>query len=145
MINFNQSDSHDVKTQLEYLNKKPEYQEDKLRITNISTKPYDFWNWSVIIEFKKRNCEHDRFPDFILQEDKLRINIDLAKKHNIIFLYQNKFSDGKIWEWNISKMVQENKMPKPIVKEMNHYTYVNEQHKVPKKVYMLTLDMGYQI
>ena len=42
-------------------------------------------------------------------------------------------------------MVQENKMPKPIVKEMNHYTYVNEQHKVPKKVYMLTLDMGYEI
>ena len=59
MINFNQSDSHDVKTQLEYLNKKPEYQEDKLRITNISTKPYDFWNNSKIIEFKKRNCEHN--------------------------------------------------------------------------------------
>ena len=104
MMRFNQNDDYDRKKQLEYLNNKPEY-----------------------------------------QEDKLRINIDLAKKHNIIFLYQNKFSDGKIWEWNISKMVQENKMPKPIVKEMNHYTYVNEQHKVPKKVYMLTLDMGYEI
>ena len=35
MINFNQSDSHDIKIQLEYLNNKPEYQEDKLAITNI--------------------------------------------------------------------------------------------------------------
>ena len=33
MINFNQSDAHDVKIQLEYLNSKPEYQEDKLQIT----------------------------------------------------------------------------------------------------------------
>ena len=30
MINFNQSDTHDIKIQLEYLNNKPEYQEDKL-------------------------------------------------------------------------------------------------------------------
>ena len=145
MINFNQSDAHDVKIQLEYLNSKPEYQEDKLQITTLKTKPFDFWNESKIIEFKKRNCEHNRFPDFILQEDKLRINIETAKKHNITFLYQNKFSNGKIWEWNISKMEKENSLPEPIVKEMNHYTYVNDQKKVPKSVYMLTLDMGYEI
>ena len=42
MINFNQSDTHDVKTQLEYLNSKPEYQDDKLQVTNIKTKPFDF-------------------------------------------------------------------------------------------------------
>ena len=29
--------------------------------------------------------------------------------------------------------------------EMNHYTYVDNQKKVPKSVYMLTLDMGYEI
>ncbi len=145
MISFNQSDTHDVKTQLDYLNNKPEYQEDKLKITNIQPKPFDFWNNSRIIEFKKRNFEHNRFPDFILQEDKLRINMDTAKKHNITFLYQNKFSNNKIWEWNINKMVEQNIMPEPIVKEMNHYTYVNDQKKVPKKVYMLTLDMGYEI
>ena len=145
MINFNQSDSHDIKIQLEYLNNKPEYQEDKLAITNIKTKPFDFWNKSKIIEFKKRNCEHDRFPDYILQEDKLRVNTEIAKKHNITFLYQNKFSNGKVWQWDISKMVKENTLPEPIVKEMNHYTYVDNQQKVPKKVYMLTLDMGYEI
>jgi hypothetical protein len=145
MINFNQSDSHDIKIQLEYLNNKPEYQEDNLAITNIKTKPFDFWNKSKIIEFKKRNCEHNRFPDFILQEDKLRINTEIANKHNITFLYQNKFSNGKVWEWNISKMTKENTLPKPIVKEMNHYTYVDNQQKVPKKVYMLTLAMGYEI
>ena len=138
MISFNQSDTHDVKTQLDYLNNKPEYQEDKLKITNIKTKPFDFWNNSRIIEFKKRNCEHNRFPDFILQEDKLRINIETAKKHNITFLYQNKFSNGKIWEWNISKMEKENALPEPEVREMNHYTYVDNQKKVPKSVYMLT-------
>ena len=145
MINFNQSDNHDIKIQLEYLNNKPEYQEDNLAITNIKTKPFDFWNKSKIIEFKKRNCEHNRFPDFILQEDKLRINTEIANKHNITFLYQNKFSNGKVWEWNISKMTKENTLPKPIVKEMNHYTYVDNQQKVPKKVYMLTLAMGYEI
>ena len=145
MINFNQSDSHDIKIQLEYLNNKPEYQEDNLAITNIKTKPFDFWNKSKIIEFKKRNCEHNRFPDFILQEDKLRINTEIANKHNITFLYQNKFSNGKVWEWNISKMTKENTLPKPIVKETNHYTYVDNQQKVPKKVYMLTLAMGYEI
>ncbi len=67
------------------------------------------------------------------------------KKHNITFLYQNKFSNGKIWEWNISKMEKENALPEPEVREMNHYTYVDNQKKVPKSVYMLTLDMGYEI
>ena len=42
-------------------------------------------------------------------------------------------------------MVEENKLPEPIVKKMNDYTYVNDQQKVPKKVYMLTLAMGYEI
>lgn len=42
-------------------------------------------------------------------------------------------------------MEKENSLPEPIVKEMNHYTYVNDQKKVPKSVYMLTLDMGYEI
>ena len=71
--------------------------------------------------------------------------MEIAKKNNLTFLYQNKFSNGKVWEWNINKMVEENTLPEPIVKEMNHYTYVNDQKKVPKKVYMLTLDMGYEI
>ena len=60
------------------------------------------------VEFKKRNCEHDRFPDYILQEDKLRTNMEIAKKHNIKFYYQNKFNDNKVWEWDITKMVEEN-------------------------------------
>ena len=45
----------------------------------------------------------------------------------------------------MSKMEKENTLPEPIVKEMNHYTYVDNQQKVPKKVYMLTLAMGYEI
>ena len=69
----------------------------------------------------------------------------LANKHNILFFYQNKFNDGKIWEWNITKMVEKNLMPEPQMKEMNRHTFVTNPEKVPKKVYMLTLDMGYQI
>ena len=144
-MKFNQGDGHDLKIQLEYLNNKPEYQEDKLRIAKEKHKSFDFWNKSKIIEFKKRNCSHDRFPNFILQEDKLRTNMEIAKKHNIKFYYQNRFSDNKVWEWDITKMVEENKLPEPIVKKMNDYTYVNDQQKVSKKVYMLTLAMGYEI
>ena len=144
-MKFNQGDGHDLKIQLEYLNNKPEYQEDKLRIAKEKHKCFDFWNKSKIIEFKKRNCSHDRFPNFILQEDKLRTNMEIAKKHNIKFYYQNRFSDNKVWEWDITKMVENNLLPEPIVKKMNDYTYVNDQQKVPKKVYMLTLAMGYEI
>ena len=108
-------------------------------------KRFDFLNKSKIIEFKKRNFEKNKYPDFILEENKFITNMEIANKHNITFLYQNKFSNGKVWEWNINKMVEENTLPEPIVKEMNHYTYVNDQKKVPKKVYMLTLDMGYEI
>ena len=42
-------------------------------------------------------------------------------------------------------MEKENTLPEPEVREMNHYTYVDNQKKVPKSVYMLTLDMGYEI
>jgi len=42
-------------------------------------------------------------------------------------------------------MVEKNLMPEPQMKEMNRHTFVNNPEKVPKKVYMLTLDMGYQI
>jgi hypothetical protein len=145
MIMFNQSDSGDREEQLKYLNNKPEYQEDKLRLVPEQMKPFDFWNWTRIVEFKKRNCNHDQFPDFILQEDKLKNNMEIANKHDILFLYQNKFYNDKIWEWDITKMVKENQLPEPIVKEMNRYTFVENQEKVPKKVYMLTLDMGYEI
>ena len=42
-------------------------------------------------------------------------------------------------------MVKDNKLPEPIVKNMNKYTFVDNPEKVPKKVYMLTLAMGYEI
>ena len=97
------------------------------------------------LSLKKRNCSHNQFPDYILQEDKLRTNMEIAKKHNIKFYYQNRFSDGKVWEWDITKMVEENKLPEPSVKKMNDYTYVNDRQKVHKNIYMLTLAMGYEI
>jgi hypothetical protein len=126
-MRFNQNDDYDRKKQIEYLNNKPEYQDDKLRLVPEEMKSFDFWNWSKIVEFKKRNCNHNTFPNFILQEDKMKKNID------------------KIWEWNISEMVKDNKLPEPIVKNMNKYTFVDNPEKVPKKVYMLTLAMGYEI
>ena len=144
-MKFKKGDSHDLKKQLEYLNNKSEHQEDKLTIAKEQHKRFDFSNKSKIIEFKKRNCSHDQFPNFILQEDKLRTNMEIAKKHNIKFYYQNRFSDNKVWEWDITKMVENNLLPEPIVKKMNDYTYVNNQQKVPKKAYMLTLAMGYEI
>ena len=144
-MRFNQNDDYDRKKQIEYLNNKPEYQDDKLRLVPEEMKSFDFWNWSKIVEFKKRNCNHNTFPNFILQEDKMKKNIEIAQKHNIIFLYQNKFYNDKIWECNISEMVKDNKLPEPIVKNMNKYTFVDNPEKVPKKVYMLTLAMGYEI
>ena len=36
-------------------------------------------------------------------------------------------------------------MPEPQIKEMNRHTFVNNPTKVHKKVYLLTLDMGYEI
>ena len=75
MMRFNQNDDYDRKKQLEYLNNKPKYQEDKLRLVPEQMKPFDFWNWTRIIEFKKRNCNHYQFQDFILKEDKLKNNI----------------------------------------------------------------------
>jgi hypothetical protein len=36
-MKFKQGDSHDLKKQLEYLNNKPEYQEDKLTIAKEQT------------------------------------------------------------------------------------------------------------
>tara|TARA_R100000231_G_scaffold5766_1_gene8801 strand:- start:201 stop:638 length:438 start_codon:yes stop_codon:yes gene_type:complete len=145
MIMFNQSDEGDRKKQLEYLNTKPEYQEDKLRLVPEQMKSFDFWNLTRIIEFKKRKCDHDTFPNWILEQYKYEVNMEIANKHNILFFYQNKFNDGKIWEWNITKMVEKNLMPEPQMKEMNRHTFVTNPEKVPKKVYMLTLDMGYQI
>jgi hypothetical protein len=142
---FNQNDSGDREEQLKYLNNKSEYQEDKLRLVPEQMKSFDFWNWSRIIEFKKRNCNYDTFPNWILEQYKYDTNMDIAQKHNILFFYQNKFDDGKIWEWNITQMVKENLMPEPQIKEMNRHTFVNNTTKVPKKVYLLTLDMGYKI
>ena len=53
-MKFNQGDSHDLKIQLKYLNNKPEYQEDKLKIAKEKHKRFDVWNKSKIIEFKKK-------------------------------------------------------------------------------------------
>ena len=111
MIQFNQNDDSDRKKQIEYLNNKPEYQDDKLRLVPEQMKSFDFWNWSRIIEFKKRKCNHDTFPNWILEQYKYDTNMNIVKKHDILFFYQNKFDNGKIWEWNITQMVKENLMP----------------------------------
>ena len=42
-------------------------------------------------------------------------------------------------------MVSNNAMPKIIEEEMNQYTYVDNPQKIIKKIYMLTLNMGYEI
>ena len=71
---FNQSDEGDRKKQLEYLNTKPEYQEDKLRLVPEQMKSFDFWNLTRIIEFKKRKCDHDTFPNWILEQYKYEVS-----------------------------------------------------------------------
>jgi hypothetical protein len=52
-MKFNQGDRHDLKKQLEYLNNKPEYQEDKLSLAKEKHKSFDFWNKSKILSLKK--------------------------------------------------------------------------------------------
>ena len=129
MILFNKNDNIDIQEQLTYLNTLPQYKLFRLRAVKEQMKTYDFWNEKCIIEFKKRTCNHDTFPDFILQKDKYDMNMELAKKHKISFYYQNKFANDKIWEWDITDMVERNDLPKLINKEMNHYTYVNNPNK----------------
>ena len=141
-MRFNQNDASDRKKQIEYLNNKPEYQDDKLRLVPEQMKSFDFWNWSRIIEFKTRTCNHNTFPNFILEQYKYDTNMDIAKKHDILFLYQNKFANGKIWEWDITKMVikiwfEESKEKVFIV--------IFTSLKVLIKVYMLSLDTCYEM
>ena len=145
MILFNKNDNIDIQEQLTYLNTLPQYKLFRLRAVKEQMKTYDFWNEKCIIEFKKRTCNHNTFPDFILQKDKYDTNMELARKHKISFYYQNKFANDKIWEWDITDMVERNDLPKLINKEMNHYTYVNNPNKITKQVYMLRLDQGYEI
>jgi len=96
MILFNQNDDYDRKQQLEYLNDLPQYKLFRLKSVPDQMKTYDFYNEKCIIEFKKRTCNHDTFPDFILQKDKFDTNLDIATRNNISFYYQNKFNNGKI-------------------------------------------------
>ena len=91
MIIFNRNDGADIQEQLTYLNSLPQYKLFRLRAVKEQMKTYDFWNEKCIIEFKKRTCNHDTFPDFILQKDKYDMNMELAKKHKISFYYQNKY------------------------------------------------------
>jgi hypothetical protein len=71
--------------------------------------------------------------------------MEIANNKNIKFYYQNRFNDGKVWEWDITDMVKNNTMPEIIEEEMNQYTYVDNPQKIIKKIYMLKLDMGYEI
>tara|TARA_Y100000741_G_C18032138_1_gene468769 strand:- start:163 stop:600 length:438 start_codon:yes stop_codon:yes gene_type:complete len=145
MILFNQNDDYDRKQQLEYLNDLPQYKLFRLKSVPDQMKTYDFYNEKCIIEFKKRTCNHDTFPDFILQKDKFDTNLDIATRNNISFYYQNKFNNGKIWEWDMTDMAAKNCLPKLIEKEMNRYTYVPNPEKISKRVYMLKLSEGYEI
>ena len=88
MILFNQNDDYDRKQQLEYLNDLPQYKLFRLKSVPDQMKTYDFYNEKCIIEFKKRTCNHDTFPDFILQKDKFDTNLDIATRNNISFYYQ---------------------------------------------------------
>ena len=47
-------------------------------------------------------------------------------RHNISFYYQNKFNNGKIWEWDMTDMAARNCLPKLIEKEMKQMKWENE-------------------
>ena len=70
MIVFNRNDGADIQEQLTYLSSLPQYKLFRLRAVREQMKTYDFWNEKCIIEFKRRTCNHNTFPDFILQKDK---------------------------------------------------------------------------
>ena len=80
-----------------------------------------------------------------IEKFKFDANMEIANSKNIKFYYQNRFNDGKVWEWDITDMVKNNTMPEIIEEEMNQYTYVDNPQKIIKKIYMLKLDMGYEI
>ena len=141
MIKFNKDDRPDIKQQIEYLNNKGR----NLQVSEDYTKTFDFFNDDCIVEYKRRNCNHDTWPDFILEKFKFDANMEIANNKNIKFYYQNRFNDGKGWEWDITDMVKNNTMPEIIEEEMNQYTYVDNPQKIIKKIYMLKLDMGYEI
>jgi len=145
MILFNRDDRNDLQTQLEYLNSLPQYKLSNLSIVKDAKRSFDFYNVKCIIEYKRRNSNHNTFPDFILEKYKYDTNMDIALRNKLSFYYQNRFNDGKVWEWDLTAMTEKNLMPEPIEKEMNRYTYVADPTKTTKKVYMLKLDQGYEI
>ena len=104
MIVFNRNDGADIQEQLTYLNNLPQYKLFRLRAVREQMKTYDFWNEKCIIEFKKRNCNHDTFPDFILQKDKYDMNMELAKNTRYHFiikinLQMVKYGNGILQIW----------------------------------------------
>jgi len=99
----------------------------------------------IMGEIKVRDFELDKYPDYILQVDKL-INLGKRAKelgfHKIYYINFFKTQTPAIKEFiifNLSARIKLWKVTPPIVQEkyMNAATFQSKSYKVPKKVIML--------
>lgn len=109
--------------------------------TYIATKRY-------IMEFKVRTLSRNQIRNnqddgWILEKKKLNNMLDICNldpdKNDIIYI---SFCNEYTIVWNITKMIKEDKIPKPIKKIMNKYTMGNRCEKVEKMVYLLDEEDG---
>lgn len=102
----------------------------------------------IISEFKVRNFEANKYPDYILQVDKL-INLSKRKKqNNYDMIYYINFFQGKdktnieFIVFNLTGRKEQWNKNKPIVKKMwmNAETHKSRTFKVEKEVILLQYD-----
>ena len=96
-----------------------------------------------IMEFKVRNLSHSTLmmceeDGFILEASKLKSLIEVCKldpdKNEIYYV---NFTNHYTLIWNISLLIKENRLGKPVNKNMNEATMVSTSNKIDKKVFLL--------
>ena len=100
---------------------------------------------SALIEVKVRDNAIDKYPDYILEIDKLDKLINAAKAKNYKILYINYFATETPDQWdyiifNITARIREweiNGAPTPKVIYANEMTYVSKEKK--KEKWVITL------
>ena len=102
---------------------------------------------TILGEMKVRNFKADKYPDYILQVDKLLALINKAKNKGHLIYYINFFESETTGMkdfiiFNLSARIPEWKVNKPVVvkKWMNDATFKSTEYKVTKEVIMLQYD-----
>lgn len=106
-------------------------------------------NKKVITEVKVRDCFIKTYPNYILQEDKLINLIKHKVKNNCDFIYyinyfknpdNDNLMDCIVFDIGTRVIKWKNNKPEIKLMWMNEETYVNNPHKVQKRIILLYYD-----